>query len=198
MIALETQVLIVGAGPVGLTLGIDLAWRGINVVIAELRPAGEPPRVRSNHVSARSMEIFRRLGLAQTIRKAGLPDQYPHDVSFCTTMTGIELARISIPSRADRYSATLGPDTGWPTPEPPHRINQLYLEPVLSAHAAAQPGIRLLHNRRVEDFVQNESGVTARLSDVHSGESLFVSSAYLVGCDGGRSTIRKQIGAKLV
>jgi 2-polyprenyl-6-methoxyphenol hydroxylase-like FAD-dependent oxidoreductase len=58
---IETQVLIVGAGPVGLTLAIDLASRGINVIITELRHAAEPPRIRSNHVSARTMEIFRRL-----------------------------------------------------------------------------------------------------------------------------------------
>src|SRR5215472_13238166 len=94
----ETEVLIVGAGPVGLTLAMDLAWRGIDVVVAELRDVGEPPRIRSNHVSARSMEIFRRLGVANKLREIGLPADYPNDVSFRTTMTGIELARIAIPS----------------------------------------------------------------------------------------------------
>jgi hypothetical protein len=79
---------------------------------------------KCNHVSARSMEIFRRLGVARTVREAGLPPDYPNDVVFRTTATGIELARIPIPCRAERYTATGGPDTWWPTPEPPHRINQ--------------------------------------------------------------------------
>jgi 2-polyprenyl-6-methoxyphenol hydroxylase-like FAD-dependent oxidoreductase len=69
----NAQVLIVGGGPVGLTLAMDLAGRGVEVVVAETRAAGEPPSVRCNHVAARTMEIFRRLGLVQALREAGLP-----------------------------------------------------------------------------------------------------------------------------
>jgi len=195
--ALETEVLIVGAGPVGLTLALDLAWRGIDVVVIERRCDGEPPRIRSNHVSARSMEIFRRLGAAKALREAGLPADYPNDVAFRTTVTGIEFARIPIPSRANRYTATEGLDTWWPTPEPPHRINQIYLEPVLFAHAAAQPRVRVLHRRRLDDFVQNEAYVVATVCDLDSGDTFSIASDYLVGCDGGKSTVRKKIGAKL-
>src|SRR5262249_49950543 len=195
--ALETQVLIVGAGPVGLTLALDLAWRGINVIVVELRHSGEPPRIRSNHVSARSMEIFRRLGIAKTLREAGLPADYSNDVAFCTTVTGIELARIRIPSRAKRYTATDGLDTWWPTPEPPHRINQIYLEPLLFAHAAAQPRVRFLHRSRLEDFLQNEDGVIATVCDLESGDTFSVAADYLVGCDGGKSSVRRKIGARL-
>ena len=132
---IDTEVLIVGAGPVGLTLAMDLAQRGVEVTLAEMRAAGEPPSVRCNHVSARTMETFRRLGIAHAVRNAGLPADYPNDVAFRTTATGIEMARIPIPCRADRYIAKDGPDTWWPTPEPPHRINQIYLEPVLFACA---------------------------------------------------------------
>jgi 2-polyprenyl-6-methoxyphenol hydroxylase-like FAD-dependent oxidoreductase len=70
---LQAQVLIVGGGPVGLTLAMDLAQRGIEVVVAEIRHRGEPPSVKSNHVSARTMEIFRRLGIASAVGDAGLP-----------------------------------------------------------------------------------------------------------------------------
>jgi 2-polyprenyl-6-methoxyphenol hydroxylase-like FAD-dependent oxidoreductase len=195
---IETQVLIVGAGPVGLTLAIDLAGRGIDVVVTELRHVDEPPRIRSNHVSARTMETFRRLGIAHAVRKLGLPDDYPNDISFRTTVTGIELARIPIPSRARRYSATGGPDTWWPTPEPPHRINQTYLEPLLLAHAAAQPNIRVLHRSRVEDLTQSETSIVATVHDLDLGDTLFVAAGYLVGCDGGKSIVRKKIGATLV
>src|SRR5262249_41967699 len=135
----ETSVLVVGAGPVGLTLAMDLAWRGIDVTVVELRRAGEAPPVKSNQVSARSMEIFRRLGLAGKVRDAGLPADYPNDVVACISVTGRELSRIAIPSRAERCTGEQGADSGWPTPEHPHRINQTYLEPLLSAHAALQP-----------------------------------------------------------
>jgi 2-polyprenyl-6-methoxyphenol hydroxylase-like FAD-dependent oxidoreductase len=76
----DTSVLIVGAGPVGATLALDLASRGIDVTVAELRYRGEPPSVKCNHISARSMEIFRRLGIVKEIRNAGLPPDYPNDI----------------------------------------------------------------------------------------------------------------------
>src|SRR5262245_2500141 len=150
----ETSVMIVGGGPVGLTLAIDLAWRGIDVTVAELRHAGEPPSVKCNQVSARSMEIFRRLGLAKTLRETGLPADYPCDVVSATAVTGLELSRVVIPSRSQRYSSPTGADSWWPTPEPSHRINQTYFEPVLFAHAASQPRIRILNRTEICSFVQ--------------------------------------------
>ncbi len=194
---LFTSVLIVGAGPVGITLAMDLAWRGIEVTVAEQRSRGEPPSVKCNHVAARTMEIFRRLGVARTVRDAGLPADYPNDVAFRTTTTGIEFARIPIPCRAERYTATGGPDTGWPTPEPPHRINQIYLEPLLVDYAAAMPGVTLLNRVRVDGFAQSADRVVATADDVDSGEALEIECRYMVGCDGGRSEIRRRIGASL-
>jgi len=194
---IETRVLIVGGGPVGLTLAIDLAWRGIDVIVAELRHAGEPPNVKCNQVSSRSMEIFRRLGIAGGLRDTGLPADYPNDVVACTSVTGIELARIPIPSRAERRGACEGPDTWWPTPEPPHRINQIYLEPFLFAHAARQPRIRILNRTVVEAFSQDDNGVAAIARSLDGGEPLCIACEYLVGCDGGKSTVRKEIGAEL-
>ena len=71
----EADVLIVGAGPVGLTLAIDLAWRGIDVTIVERRHAGEPPEPKCNHVSARSMEIYRRLGVAAKLERRRIKER---------------------------------------------------------------------------------------------------------------------------
>ena len=158
---LHADVVVVGAGPVGLTLAMDLAWRGVDVIVLESRAAGEPPSVKSNHVSARSMEIFRRLGVAQKVRDAGLPADYPNDVVYRTTFLGREITRIKIPCRAERYTAKDGPDTWWPTPEPPHRINQIYLEPVLFAHLSAMPGARIFNGTLLVDFTQGAEGVTA-------------------------------------
>ena len=193
----QAQVLIVGGGPVGLTLAMDLAQRGTDVLLVELRPHGERPEAKCNHVSARSMEIFRRLGVAKALRNTGLPADHPNDVAYRTTFTGDELSRIPIPSRRDRYTATEGPDTWWPTPEPPHRINQIYLEPVLFEHALATPGVRILTHTRIEDFSQDEDGVSAQGIDLSSGATVTFRCEYLIGCDGGRSGVRKKIGATL-
>jgi len=192
---LEADVAIVGAGPVGLTLAIDLAWRGRSVVVVETRERGEPPNVKCNHVAARSMEQFRRLGVAARLRDAGLPADYPNDVVFRTSVTGIELSRIHIPARATRYSDTSGPDGWWQTPEPPHRINQIYLEPILFAHAEAQPGVTIRNRCEATGLAQGEDGVSVVARDLDSGAELRVRSRFLVGCDGGRSMVRKAIGA---
>lgn len=195
--ALETQVLVVGAGPVGLTLAMDFAARGIRVVVAELRHNGEAPSVKCNHVAARSMEIFRRLGVASKLRDAGLPPDYPNDVAYRTSFVGEELTRIRIPCRRDRFIEKSGPDGGWPTPEPPHRINQIFLEPILFAHAAGMPGVTMLNRTSVEGFEQDAGGVSATARDLDTGETFRISAQFLVGCDGGRSEIRKAIGAAL-
>jgi len=192
----DTSIVIAGAGPVGLTLAIDLAARGIDATVLETRHAGEPPSVKCNQVSARSMEIFRRLGIANKIRSTGLPAEYRHDVSCCVSATGTELSRIKLPSRAGRLRGEKGDDSWWPTAEFPHRINQLFLEPLLFAHAAAQPRIRILNRIRLEEFSQDEAGVVATARNLDNGERIAITSRYLVGCDGGRSVVRHGIGAQ--
>lgn len=193
----EADVLIVGAGPVGLTMAMDLAGRGVKVIMVETRRYAEPPNVKCNHVAARTMEVFRRLGVAQKVRDAGLPADYPNDVVFRTSATGIELTRIPIPCRRDRYSETEGPDAWWPTPEPPHRINQIFLEPILLKHAAALPGVTLLNRTQMSTYVQDSEGVTVSVVDLDDGTTRDIRCRYLAGCDGGSSGVRKQMGAKL-
>jgi 2-polyprenyl-6-methoxyphenol hydroxylase-like FAD-dependent oxidoreductase len=193
----ETQILVVGGGPVGLTLAMDLARRGIRTVVAELRHKGEPPSVKCNHVSARSMEIFRRLGVSKAIREAGLPADYPNDVSYRVSFAGKELSRIPIPCRRERYTARGGPDTWWPTAEPPHRINQIYLEPKLSAHAETIAGLTLLNRVEINSFEQTLEGVTAQGTQLDNNQTITIRADFLVGCDGGRSAIRRAMGATL-
>src|SRR3990167_6485885 len=136
---LRTSILIVGGGPVGSTLALDLASLGIDVIVAEQNPPGHMPGVKCNHVAARTMEIFRRLGIVEVVRNTGLPADHANDVAFRTTAAGTEFARIHIPCRRDRYTDRSGPDGGRPAPEPPHRINQIYLDPLLATEAASRP-----------------------------------------------------------
>src|SRR3979409_598158 len=194
---IESDVVIAGAGPVGLTLAIDLAWRGVDVTVVETRARAAPPEPKCNHVAARTMEIFRRLGLAEKVRNAGLPADYPHDISYRTTFTGQELARIPIPCRRDRFTMTDGPDCNWPTPEPPHRINQIFLEPILFEHAAVQPRIHIINRTSVEDVMVQDTSADVTLRDLETGAVRRLSCRYLIGCDGARSVVRKAIGAEL-
>ncbi|MFD1213448.1 FAD-dependent oxidoreductase [Arthrobacter sp. GCM10027362] len=194
---IETDIVIVGAGPVGLTAAADLDARGIRTVVIEQRAFLEAPNVKCNHVSARTMERFRRLGFAHKIRNAGLPAEYPQDVAFRTTLTGQEITRIPIPARAFRYTSKLGPDTSWATPEPPHRINQKFLEPILMEHVAALPNVTLLNETTYTGFTQDASGVEATITNNDGRQRRTVRGRFLIGADGGRSAVRKQIGAKL-
>jgi 2-polyprenyl-6-methoxyphenol hydroxylase-like FAD-dependent oxidoreductase len=194
---IESDVLIVGAGPVGLTLAIDLAWRGIDVTVVETRARAAPPEPKCNHVAARTMEIFRRLGVSEKVRNAGLPADYPHDISYRTTFTGTELTRIPIPCRRDRFTRKDGPDCNWPTPEPPHRINQIFLEPILFERAAAQRRITIVNRTSVEDVRIEDTGASVSLRDLETGTVRRAGCRYLIGCDGARSVVRKAVGAEL-
>jgi 2-polyprenyl-6-methoxyphenol hydroxylase-like FAD-dependent oxidoreductase len=195
--AAHASVIIAGAGPVGLCLALDLASRGIDTIIAERNPAGANQTVRCNHVSSRTMETFRRLGFADEVRAVGLPDDYPNDVAVRTRATGRELTRIPIPCRRDRFTVKDVPDGWWPTPEPPHRVNQLFFEPILWERARENPRITILNDLNVDDFVQDEHGVKAMATDSRTGVSVQLEGQFLIGCDGGGSTIRRRIGASL-
>ena len=197
MTQLKSQVCIVGAGPVGLSLAMDLARRGIEVLMVEMRYRGEPPNVKCNHVSARSMEIFRQLGIAQAVRSAGLPDEYPNDVAYKTRFLGKELSRIQIPNRLTRYTASEGPDTNWPTPEPPHRINQIYLEPILFKEAEKVSNIRILNRTHVLDFKDEENGCKIFAQNLDDQTQIEIEVDFIIGCDGCRSMVRKKMSTQL-
>lgn len=194
---MATQVLIVGGGPVGITLALDLALRGVPSTVIERRVAGERPSVKCNHVSSRTMETFRRLGLAKDIRAAGLPDDYPNDIVFRTSFCGPEMGRIHIPGRATRFTDKSGADGWWPTPEPPHRVNQIYLEPIIFHKAQSKPLIEILNEWEVIESGQTDDQAFVVIRDLHTGEERRLTAPYLVGCDGGASGVRKAMGSKL-
>jgi len=189
-----TGILVAGAGPAGMALAIDAALRGIEVILVEARAAGEPPSAKCNTVAARTMETFHRLGVAEAVRAAGLPDDYPTDTIYCTSLTGHELTRIRMPARAERAQPGFA-DSHWPTSQSMVRVSQLYLEPILYARVRELPQITVLNRTAVEGYDQDASGVTAHCRD--EGGAFMVRAAFLAGCDGGRSTVRRAMGVSL-
>lgn len=189
-------VIVVGGGPVGLTCAMDMAQRGIDVLVLEQRQPFEKPEPRANHVSARSMEIFRKLGVAAAVRDAGLPHDHPHDVVYTTALVGRELGRVRIPPRAKRFADAGYADGGWPTPEPPHRINQSFLEPVLMQHATQVKGLTTRWNFRFDGLEQHEGFVRVQGTDLVTGQAQTLDALYVVGCDGSRSGVRKALGVE--
>ena len=193
----HSDVLIVGAGPVGLTLAIDLAWRGIDVTVVETRAPAAPPEPKCNHVAARTMEIFRRLGVAEKIRDAGLPADYPHDISYRTTFTGQELTRIpySLPPRSLHAGRMARIATGR---RRSRRIASTRFSLNLSC-SNMRPRIRASASSAGPWSKTSGSRITsasAALRDLQTGAVRRFSCRYLVGCDGARSVVRKAIGAE--
>ncbi|MCZ0942905.1 MAG: FAD-dependent oxidoreductase [Gammaproteobacteria bacterium] len=198
---MNTQVVVVGAGPVGLSTAMDLAKRGIDVVVVESRSEDEPADAKCNTIAARTMEIFRQLGVADQARACGLTDAYPTDVVYATKAGGMEITRIVQPSRNERVSAdglnAPGyPDSHWETPEPVVRASQLYLNPILLDHAKTYDRITLLTETTFLSYEDGGDQVKAACRS-GSGDELVIESRYLIGCDGASSAVRKQMGVKL-
>lgn len=188
------QVIVAGAGPVGLTLALDLARRGVRSVLIERKhePAQLPKMERSN---ARTMELFRRLGLADQIRAVGLPSDVPMDVYITTRMIDEPILHLPYPSPDQARELSRARQDGSLPLESQQLVSQYCLEPLLKSVADAEPLIDVRFDTELSGFTQDADGVTARLRTDAGEETL--RAAYLVGCDGGASTVRKTLGIAL-
>src|SRR5215468_5559941 len=191
---LNTQVIIVGAGPVGLTLAIDLGRRGVRCILLEQKDAPQflPKMERCN---ARSMEIYRRLGIAQKIRDAGLPRDVPMDVFIVTSLIEPPLLHLPYPSVAKAQAEIAACMDGSMPLEPYQIISQYTLEPLLRSIAETLPSVDVRYGCAFVSLEQDDSGVRARVASGSATSEL--SARYLVGCDGGSSDVRHQLGIKL-
>ena len=187
---IRTDVLIVGAGPVGLVLAIDLGQKGVRCTLIERKPAPQflPKMERCN---ARTMEIFRRMGLVAKVRAAGLRAEIPMDVFIIRAMNEPPLVHHRYPSVAEaRRQIDACTDASMPL-EPYQLVSQYTLEPLLKSVAESLPSVSVKYGCEFLSFAQDESGVT---TDTTAGA---FRSKYLVGCDGGASAVRQQLGIGL-
>jgi 2-polyprenyl-6-methoxyphenol hydroxylase-like FAD-dependent oxidoreductase len=192
---LDTQVLVVGGGPTGLTLAVALGQRGVKCTLVEQKEAPQflPKMERCN---ARTMEIYRRMGLAEKIRAAGLPAECPMDVFIVLSCVEPPLVHHKYPSVAEAKAQIAACKDGTQPLEPYQLISQYTLEPLLKSVAEQLPSLDVRYGCEFLSFAQDQNGVTAQIRQL-DGKTFQIRAQYLVGCDGGASPVRRQLGIKL-
>jgi 2-polyprenyl-6-methoxyphenol hydroxylase-like FAD-dependent oxidoreductase len=190
----ETQVLIVGAGPVGLTLALDLGRRGVRSTLIE-RNTTSIQLPKMERCNARTMEIYRRLGIAEQVRNAGLPRNAPMDVFLALSMVDPPLAHLPCPSVAEAAAEIASRNDGGLL-EPYQLISQYTLEPLLRSIVETLPSVKVRFGCELISFTQDANSVAAVVQANDAAEET-IRSSFLVGCDGGSSTVRKQLGIPL-
>jgi 2-polyprenyl-6-methoxyphenol hydroxylase-like FAD-dependent oxidoreductase len=183
---MTVPVLIVGAGPVGLALSGDLGWRGVTCTIIE-KTDGRIEHPKMDLIGVRTMEFCRRWGIAEDVRDAPYPGDYPQDYIWLTSLTGYELGRERFPGRAFEACP---PES----PQKRERVPQDMFDPIIKRFATSFPNVTLLHNTELIAFEEKPDRVVATVRDNLTGATRALEAQYMVGTDGGASMVREQLG----
>jgi 2-polyprenyl-6-methoxyphenol hydroxylase-like FAD-dependent oxidoreductase len=182
---IETPILIVGGGSVGLALACDLGSRGVRCWVVEQneRPADHP---RATAINARSMEFMRRWGVADAVRQAAAPADFPHTALYCTSLNGFEIARIERPHHGGGKPTMMSPERA-------QRCNQIWLDPILCERAGSFDSTQLRFRWRFEELRQEAGRVVAIVHDLAHDQRHRIAAQYLIDCSGGHSPIRRAL-----
>jgi 2-polyprenyl-6-methoxyphenol hydroxylase-like FAD-dependent oxidoreductase len=189
-VAIDVPILIVGAGPVGLALALDLGWRGIECLLVERsldRRADIDAVPRAAAIAPRTMEFCRRWGFAERITNAGFPTNHPFNIVFCTSLDGYTVCVQEFDSMDDRQPLAVSPEFR-------ERCPQMWFDPILAQEAARYTEIGRLDGWQLDSFRDEATHVTAMLSSVTDGAQREIRCRYLVACDGAASDVRAQLG----
>ncbi|WP_246012976.1 FAD-dependent oxidoreductase [Pigmentiphaga humi] len=184
------DVLIAGAGPVGLSCALELGLRGVRVLVVEQNDrGGKQPRAKTTNI--RSMAHMRRWGIAQRIREASpLPVDYPADIVFATRLFGHPIAHFENVFFGKRERNPFFPEKGqW--------IPQYTVEAVIRERLAELSNVEIRFNAALNALREEGDRVRATVADTAAGNEFAVDAAYVVGADGGRSTTRTLLGIQL-
>ncbi|WP_334186272.1 FAD-dependent oxidoreductase [Novosphingobium sp.] len=188
MAPIDSPVLIVGGGPVGLALAIDLGWRRIPTILVEQDgPDARLEHPRMDNVGIRTMEFCRRWGIGPAVQQAGFPCDLPISIVYTTGVLGHELARDEYPDKATAVPPPFSPEKHELCP-------QNFFDPVLQAAAASNPETRLLYKHKLVGFEQHDDYVDAIVEALDDGNQLQIRSSYLAACDGAGSFVSQQLG----
>jgi 2-polyprenyl-6-methoxyphenol hydroxylase-like FAD-dependent oxidoreductase len=192
----KTPILIVGGGPVGMTIANDLAHRGIRSILIERNPT-TTSHPKMDITNGRSMELFRRIGLVDALRAVAVAESHPFDVSWITSLSGFELYRFKYLSVTEHRAQIRRANDGAQPREPGMRVSQVEIEPVLKRAIDAHPDVDVRFGLEFESLEESDDGVVATVRDKAEDRSYQIGCAYLVGCDGGGSRVRDNIGIPL-
>jgi 2-polyprenyl-6-methoxyphenol hydroxylase-like FAD-dependent oxidoreductase len=185
-------VCIIGGGPVGMSLALNLDALGVQSVIVN-REAGALVLPRGSTQNARTMEHYRRLGLSAAIRKLGLPRGQATDVVYFTRLDGYEIARLRMPSEEEKMRALEDAGETEQIPEPILRCNQMYVEQLVLDHLHGRPNVTLRYGWTCVAWSEDADGVTVQIEENATGITEKLRCAWIAGCDGAAGIVRQQL-----
>lgn len=186
----DVDVMVVGAGPVGLVMAAELGRLGVSTMLVE--PRTEPiPHPRARSLNVRTNEILRTLGLGDRVAEVCLPIEWGQQMIFVSTLAGEEIGRLPMRTQGTRDGVEYSP-CGWLL------SSQDRLEPVLRSAVDRSPSVAQRWGWTLEAMTPDPEGVSAVVRPGDTARSVGVRTRWLVGADGAGSQVRKQLGVQMV